>query len=281
MKLDFVKQHGCGNDYIYVNGFVYDIENPSETAKTLSDRHFGIGADGLIIVCPSAVCDAKMRMFNADGSEGKMCGNGIRCAAKFAYDSGICRKNIMRIETLSGVKTVRLEFSGGDVVGATVDMGAAVFAAEQIPAAAAGEIVARKVALAGREHEITCVSMGNPHCVIFVPADFDLWGFDIEKEGAPIERDAFFPEGVNVEFVRQIDKAHLQMRVWERGSGETFACGTGACASAAAAVRLGLCPKDTDISVELRGGTLVINVAEDGVSLQGNAVMVFSGSVEI
>ncbi len=281
MKLDFVKQHGCGNDYIYVNGFVYDIENPSETAKTLSDRHFGIGADGLIIVCPSAVCDAKMRMFNADGSEGKMCGNGIRCAAKFAYDSGICRKNIMRIETLSGVKTVRLEFSGGDVVGATVDMGAAVFAAEQIPAAAAGEIVARKVALAGREREITCVSMGNPHCVIFVPADFDLWGFDIEKEGAPIERDAFFPEGVNVEFVRQIDKAHLQMRVWERGSGETFACGTGACASAAAAVRLGLCPKDTDISVELRGGTLVINVAEDGVSLQGNAVMVFSGSVEI
>ena len=281
MKLDFVKQHGCGNDYIYVNGFVYDIENPSETAKTLSDRHFGIGADGLIIVCPSAVCDAKMRMFNADGSEGKMCGNGIRCAAKFAYDSGICRKNIMRIETLSGVKTVRLEFSGGEVVGATVDMGAAVFAAEQIPAAAAGEIVARKVALAGREREITCVSMGNPHCVIFVPTDFDLWGFDIEKEGAPIERDAFFPEGVNVEFVRQIDKAHLQMRVWERGSGETFACGTGACASAAAAVRLGLCPKDTDISVELRGGTLVINVAEDGVSLQGNAVMVFSGSVEI
>ena len=281
MKLDFVKQHGCGNDYIYVNGFVYDIENPSETAKTLSDRHFGIGADGLIIVCPSAVCDAKMRMFNADGSEGKMCGNGIRCAAKFAYDSGICRKNIMRIETLSGVKTVRLEFSGGEVVGATVDMGAAVFAAEQIPVAAAGEIVARKVALAGREREITCVSMGNPHCVIFVPADFDLWGFDIEKEGAPIERDAFFPEGVNVEFVRQIDKAHLQMRVWERGSGETFACGTGACASAAAAVRLGLCPKDTDISVELRGGTLVINVAEDGVSLQGNAVMVFSGSVEI
>lgn len=281
MKLDFVKQHGCGNDYIYVNGFVYDIENPSETAKTLSDRHFGIGADGLIIVCPSAVCDAKMRMFNADGSEGKMCGNGIRCAAKFAYDSGICRKNIMRIETLSGVKTVRLKFSGGEVVGATVDMGAAVFAAEQIPAAAAGEIVARKVALAGREREITCVSMGNPHCVIFVPADFDLWGFDIEKEGAPIERDAFFPEGVNVEFVRQIDKSHLQMRVWERGSGETFACGTGACASAAAAVRLGLCPKDTDISVELRGGTLVINVAEDGVSLQGNAVMVFSGSVEI
>lgn len=281
MKLDFVKQHGCGNDYIYVNGFVYDIENPSETAKTLSDRHFGIGADGLIIVCPSAVCDAKMRMFNADGSEGKMCGNGIRCAAKFAYDSGICRKNIMRIETLSGVKTVRLEFSGGEVVGATVDMGAAVFAAEQIPAAAAGEIVARKVALAGREREITCVSMGNPHCVIFVPADFDLWGFDIEKEGAPIECDAFFPDGVNVEFVRQIDKSHLQMRVWERGSGETFACGTGACASAAAAVRLGLCPKDTDISVELRGGTLVINVAEDGVSLQGNAVMVFSGSVEI
>ncbi len=281
MKLDFVKQHGCGNDYIYVNGFVYDIENPSETAKTLSDRHFGIGADGLIIVCPSAVCDAKMRMFNADGSEGKMCGNGIRCAAKFAYDSGICRKNIMRIETLSGVKTVRLEFSGGEVVGATVDMGAAVFAAEQIPAAAAGEIIARNVALAGREREITCVSMGNPHCVIFVPADFDLWGFDIEKEGAPIECDAFFPEGVNVEFVRQIDKSHLQMRVWERGSGETFACGTGACASAAAAVRLGLCPKDTDISVELRGGTLVINVAEDGVSLQGNAVMVFSGSVEI
>ena len=176
---------------------------------------------------------------------------------------------------------MRLEFSGGEVVGATVDMGAAVFAAEQIPAAAAGEIVARKVALAGREREITCVSMGNPHCVIFVPADFDLWGFDIEKEGAPIERDAFFPEGVNVEFVRQIDKSHLQMRVWERGSGETFACGTGACASAAAAVRLGLCPKDTDISVELRGGTLVINVAEDGVSLQGNAVMVFSGSVEI
>lgn len=281
MKLDFVKQHGCGNDYIYVNGFVYDIESPSEAAKTLSDRHFGIGADGLIIVCPSAVCDAKMRMFNADGSEGKMCGNGIRCAAKFAYDSGICRKNIMRIETLSGVKTVRLEFSGGEVVGATVDMGAAVFTAEQIPAAAAGEIVARKVTLAGREREITCVSMGNPHCVIFVPADFDLWGFDIEKEGAPIERDAFFPEGVNVEFVRQVDREHLQMRVWERGSGETFACGTGACASAAAAVRLGLCPKDTDISVELRGGTLVINVAKDGVSLQGNAVKVFSGSVEI
>ena len=281
MKIHFTKMHGIGNDYIYINcmgGMDFD---PSDLAVKMSPRHFSVGADGVVCICSSEYADARMRMFNADGSEGKMCGNGIRCAAKFAYDSGICRKNIMRIETLSGVKTVRLEFSGGDVVGATVDMGAAVFAAEQIPAAAAGEIVARKVALAGREREITCVSMGNPHCVIFVPADFDLWGFDIEKEGAPIERDAFFPEGVNVEFVRQIDKAHLQMRVWERGSGETFACGTGACASAAAAVRLGLCPKDTDISVELRGGTLVINVAEDGVSLQGNAVMVFSGSVEI
>ncbi len=283
MILEFAKMHGCGNDYIYVNGFTQTIPNPSEASVKLSDRHFSIGGDGLIMVCPSDVADAKMKMYNADGSEGKMCGNGIRCVAKFVHDNGICDKDTLRIETLSGVKAIRLFGDGKNVNSASVDMGKPEFSPELIPVKTADSqpVINRELLIGGKKWTVTCVSMGNPHCVIFVPADFDLWGFDIEKEGRPIECDAVFPEKVNVEFVKKTGDNSFEMRVWERGSGETFACGTGACATVAAAVKNGLCAMDADISVKLRGGTLTINYSDDGIKMTGEAVTAFCGRVEI
>ena len=282
MSLNFTKMHGCGNDYVYVNGFEYDIENPNELAVTVSDRHFGIGADGLIIVCPSSVADAKMRMFNADGSEGKMCGNGIRCVARFVHDNKISLNNPLKIETLSGIKTIDLHFDGEDC-SASVDMGIPVYEPALIPVIDNGDkpIINKKVFVGGEERTITCVSMGNPHCVIFVPDDFDIWNFDIEAVGKKIENDKIFPEKVNTEFIKKIDDTHLEMRVWERGSGETFACGTGACASVAAACKCGLCEMDTDVTVTLRGGDLKICYGQNGITMTGGAVTVFSGSINI
>lgn len=280
MLLNFTKMHGCGNDYIYVNGFEQNLENPGETAIKLSRRHFSIGADGLIMICPSDVADAKMKMYNADGSEGKMCGNGVRCVAKYVYDSGICRSNPLKIETLSGIKTVRLFIENGKVSRASVDMGAPEFAPDRVPVLSDEPVIGREMLVGGSLQKITCVSMGNPHCVIFVPDDFDLWNFEIEKIGSKIENDSLFPEKVNTEFVKRISDTHLEMRVWERGSGETFACGTGACASVAAACMNRLCPKNTDITVKLRGGELVINCGSS-IEMTGEAVTVFDGSVEI
>lgn len=275
--------HGCGNDYIYVNGFSQDIPNPVKAAVELSKRHFSVGADGLIMVCPSEVADAKMRMFNADGSEGKMCGNGVRCVAKFVYDNGISKNNPLKIETLSGIKTVTLCIENGVVCGATVEMGAPSFEPEDVPVITEDgkPVIGKCVTVGGKEENITCVSMGNPHCVIFVEKDFPLWDFDIESVGKKIENDKIFPEKVNVEFVKITDKNTLEMRVWERGSGETYACGTGACASVAASCARGFCKKGDDITVRLKGGELVINYYGSGIKMTGGAVTAYTGSVEI
>lgn len=280
--MKFTKMHGCGNDYIYVNAFEENVDNPNELSKKLSDRHFSIGGDGLILVCPSDIADAKMRMFNADGSEGKMCGNGVRCVAKFVYDNGISKNNPLKIETLSGIKTISLIIKDGEVKGGVVDMGKPVFEPSLIPVKADGdEVINRELTVGGEKRRITCVSMGNPHCVMFMDKDFPLWEFDIEKTGAPIENDELFPEKVNVEFVKKVDDTHFEMRVWERGSGETYACGTGACAVVVAACKNGLCAMDRDIAVKLKGGILTINYSDDGIKMTGNAVTAFHGNVEI
>lgn len=277
---EFTKMQGCGNDYIYFNCFDQRIDNPEGLALNLSDRHFGIGGDGVILICRSKVADAKMRMFNLDGSEGKMCGNGIRCVAKFMRDNGIVDKDEMTIETLSGIMTVSLIRHYGEVSGATVNMGKAILAPHLVPVELEpdenGRVVDRKVNIAGNDYNITCVSMGNPHAVVFMN---NVDSFDIDKVGPEFEHDKIFPERVNAEFIKVIDDHTLKMRVWERGSGETWACGTGACAAAVAAVLNGFCKKDEEISVILKGGTLKIRYTDEAVYLTGDAVTVFSGHI--
>lgn len=275
--------HGCGNDYIYINGFEETVADPSSVAVNLSRRHFSVGADGIIIVCPSAVADAKMTMYNADGSEGRMCGNGIRCVAKFVHDNNISKNNPLKIETLSGIKTVWLHCSSGKVTSASVDMGYAEFAPDKVPVISSdGLPVINKEYLFGDvSYKITCVSMGNPHCVIFVEKDFDLDGFNLKEEGSKIENSSFFPDKTNVEFVKQIDRTHFEMRVWERGSGETYACGTGACGVVAAAYMNGMCDENTNISVKLKGGTLEIIYTPEKIILKGDAQTSFIGRAEI
>ncbi|MFT3951586.1 MAG: carbamoyl-phosphate synthase large subunit [Oscillospiraceae bacterium] len=276
-KLRFTKMQGCGNDYIYFNCFDQKIDNPEGLSIRLSDRHFGIGGDGAILIARSKVADAKMRMFNLDGSEGRMCGNGIRCVAKFLRDNGLVEKDTMEIETLSGVVSVTLKYHYGDIVGARVNMGKAILAPAEIPVKLDGDcVVNRNVTLGATEYAITCVSMGNPHCVTFVN---NVDNIDIDKIGPDFEGDKIFPERVNAEFIQAIDRHTLKMRVWERGSGETWACGTGACAAVVAAVENGLCGKDTDITVKLKGGDLVIRYTDEAVYLEGNAVTVFSGDI--
>lgn len=275
-ELRFTKMHGCGNDYIYISTFDQAITDYAELTKKLSDRRFGIGGDGVIFVCPSDIADAKMRMFNEDGSEGRMCGNGIRCVAKFLYDEGIARKEVLRIDTLSGVKEVRLHFDGDAVTGATVNMGKAILDPSQLPALLEGStVIDRPVEIGGETHRITCVSMGNPHCVLFVE---DPAALPLESIGPVFEHAPLFPERINTEFVRVIDRTHLQMRVWERGSGETLACGTGACATVVAAVENGFCPKGEPITVSLRGGDLQITYTDEHVMMQGPATTVFHGT---
>ncbi|HAM69847.1 MAG TPA: diaminopimelate epimerase [Ruminococcus sp.] len=279
MKLNFTKMHGCGNDYIYFNCFEQEIADPAALAVRLSDRHFGVGGDGVILICPSETADAKMRMFNADGSEGKMCGNGVRCVGKYVYDSGIAAKPEVAIETLSGIKILRMKVEDGIAVGATVNMGAAVLNPAEIPARFDGDTaVSVPLTVGGRDYSVTCVSMGNPHCVVFVDADVNT--LDLPKIGPSFERHEAFPEQVNTEFIRVIDDHTLQMRVWERGSGETLACGTGACAAAVAAVLNGFCPKGEDITIHLLGGDLTIRYTDEAVFLTGPAATVFEGSVD-
>lgn len=275
--LTFTKMHGCGNDYIYFNCFEDPVAAPEQLAVRLSDRHKGVGGDGVILICPSEIADAKMRMFNLDGSEGKMCGNGIRCVAKYVFDHGIVRKKELKIETLSGIKTCTVHERNGKAEAITVDMGKAILTPGKIPVNLTGEaVIGRKVLLAGEEREITCVSMGNPHCVIFGGDPDQL---ELERIGPGFERDPLFPEQVNTEFIQVLDDHTLKMRVWERGSGETMACGTGACASAVAAVLNGYCPKGEDILVHLRGGDLTINYTEERVLMTGEAVEVFTGQI--
>ena len=259
--LEFTKMQGCGNDYVYFNCFDQRIDNPEGLAINLSDRHFGIGGDGVILICPSDVADAKMRMFNLDGSEGKMCGNGIRCVAKFMRDNGIVDKDEMTVETLSGIMKISLTRHYGEVNGATVNMGKAILEPSKIPVTLDGDmIVNRPVDYNGKTYNITCVSMGNPHAVIFTDL---VDALDLEKIGP------------------DIDDHTLKMRVWERGSGETLACGTGACAAAVAACLNGYCKKGDDIKVILRGGELIIRYTDDAVYMTGNCEKVFTGSIEI
>ena len=280
MQLNFTKMHGCGNDYIYVDCRDTGLpEQAAEWSRRLSRRHFSVGADGVIYICPPTLAggDATMRMFNADGSEGKMCGNAIRCVGKYLYESGAARREELAIETLSGVKKLKLYPENGSVSRVRVDMGAAVFDAEKVPVLLpARQIIDYPVQIAGGMHRITCVSMGNPHCVVFENPD----SLDLPQIGALFENAPVFPERINTEFVQKIGERTLKMRVWERGSGETLACGTGACAAAAAAVAQGMFPRGEDITVQLRGGTLTINVGET-VFMTGEAKIVFTGEVEL
>ena len=281
MKLRFTKMHGIGNDYIYFNAIDQKIGDPCELAKKLSDRRFGIGGDGIILVCPSDIADAKMRIFNEDGSEAKMCGNGIRCVAKFVYDYGIvpADRTTVAIDTLSGVKTIELTVENGKAVSAKVDMGAAILKPVDIPMDFDGETcIDQPLRVDGKEYRVTAVSMGNPHCVTFVE---DVDGLDLEKIGPAFENHPAFPDRVNTEFVRVIDEHTLQMRVWERGSGETWACGTGACATVVAACLNGYCQKGEDITVHLRGGDLIIRYTDETVVMTGSATTVFEGTVEV
>lgn len=275
MKLRFTKMHGCGNDYVYVNCFEEEVKDPVSLSIAISDRHFGVGGDGLVLICPSDRADAKMRMFNADGSEGKMCGNAIRCVGKYLYDHGIVRKTTVTIETLSGIKTLELFLKDGKVDSAQVNMGPAILIPSEIPVNLPGEqAVAVPVKIAGEEHTITCVSMGNPHCIVFGGDPYEL---DLPKIGPLFENAPLFPERVNTEFIEVLDDHTLNMRVWERGSGETWACGTGACAAAVAAVLNGFCKKGKDISVRLRGGELTIRYTDEAVFMTGKATEVFRG----
>ncbi len=278
LKLRFTKMVGCGNDYIYFNCMDQKINNPEGLSVRLADRHFGIGGDGAVLIYPSDVADAKMRMFNLDGSEGKMCGNAIRCVCKYLYEKGIVNKKVMRIETVSGVRTVELLWRNGEIKEACVDMGAPNLQPSQIPVKLSGKaVIGETVMVGGARRKITCVSMGNPHCVLFF---HHVDGMEIRPLGEAIERDPIFPERVNVEFVEIIDPRKIRMRVWERGSGETWACGTGACAAVVAAVENGYCQKDKEITVLLPGGELKVRYTGETVYLTGNAETVYEGVVE-
>ena len=282
MKLPFTKMQGCANDYIYLDCRESGVpEQIAELSCRLSQRHFSIGADGIICICAPETPGAhgQMRMFNADGSEGKMCGNGIRCVAKYVYDHGIAHKEELKIETLSGIKTCRVHEKDGEAQSVTVDMGDAILNPAEIPVKLpGGRVVGKNVEVAGGIYEVTCVSMGNPHCVIF---GGDPDGLDLPEIGPKFEHDPLFPQGVNTEFLQVVDNHTLKMRVWERGSGETMACGTGACASAVAAILCGHCPAGKDILVRLRGGDLTIRVEGSRVWMTGEAVTVFEGTVKV
>ena len=275
-KIKFTKMQGTGNDYIYIDCFKNDIKNPDELAKIMSPRRFSVGSDGLILICPSDVADAKMRMFNIDGSEGKMCGNGVRCVAKYIYDKGIAKKETLKIETLGGIKTIKVTQKNGFAETLTVNMGSPEFDAKKIPIVWDEDTLINKpVPINGKEYTITAISMGNPHAVIFCDG---IDGLDLINNGKYFEENPIFPEKVNTEFVEVLDNKTLKMRVYERGSGETFACGTGACASVVAAVLNGYCRKDTEITVKLLGGELYITYNSDGsVYMRGPAKTVYEG----
>lgn len=280
MILKFSKMHGTGNDYIYVNCFEQKVDEPEKLAVTLSDRHFGIGSDGLILICPSDKADCRMVMYNADGSEGMMCGNGIRCVAKYAYEHGIAPKESMTVETKSGIKTLELTVEDNAVTYVAVDMGNAVTIPKDIPVLDDGkDFVKRKLNVGGKEYEVTCVSMGNPHAVIFTQG---IDNIDLEKTGPLFEHFELFPQQINTEFVEVIDRHNLKMRVWERGSGETMSCGTGTCAVTVAAVLNGYCDRDEEITVKIRGGELKDTYLSDGrVIMRGTATHVFDGEIQI
>jgi diaminopimelate epimerase len=277
--MKFTKMHGTGNDYIYVNGFEETIENPADFAIKYSDRHKGIGSDGLVLILPSETCDFRMRMFNADGSEAEMCGNASRCIGKYIYDKGLTTKTEVSLETLAGIKMLKL-FKGNDnkIERATVDMGEPILEAGLIPTTIKKDRIINEHQIFDNnlEYNITCVSMGNPHAVIFTQ---NIHQLDLTKIGPSIENAAIFPNRINTEFIEILSVNRIKMRVWERGSGETMACGTGACASVVAAVLNGLTERKT--TVELIGGELAIEWKEvdNHVYLTGPATTVFEGEI--
>ncbi len=279
MTYDFIKYEGCGNDYIYIDCFGSEPtdEDKSKISLKLSDRHFGVGGDGVVFICRSGVADGNMRMFNADGSEGKMCGNAIRCVGKYLYEKRGVKKDVIAIETQSGVKTLKLIVENGLVTAARVDMGKPILKPELIPAKFPDDKAIGVKAALDRERVVTAVSMGNPHCVIFTSG---VEKMDIETPGRIIENHEVFPDRVNVEFAEVLSRHRVRMRVWERGSGETLACGTGACATVVAMVENGLADRDSDVKVELIGGTLTINYDET-VYMTGAATEVFEGRVTL
>ena len=274
------KMQGIGNDYIYVNCFKENVPDPESVSIKVSDRHFGIGGDGLVLIMPSDKADFRMRMFNADGSEGMMCGNASRCIGKYVYDKGLTDKTDITLETKSGIKKLHLNPENGKVKTVEVDMGEAILKPRDIPMNADGDsFVNKPVAVDGKEQNITAVSMGNPHAVIFTVSIDKL---DLEKIGPSYENHPLFPERVNTEFCEVIDSRTLKMRVWERGSGETWACGTGACATAVAAVLNGFCKRDEEITLKLRGGDLKITYRSDNhVIMCGEAETVFEGEINL
>lgn len=279
--MKFTKMHGIGNDYVYVNCFEETVEDPERVSELISDRHFGIGSDGLVLIMPSDKADFRMRMFNADGSEGMMCGNATRCIGKYVYDKGMTDKTEITLETKSGIKKLKLFPENGKVKTVLVDMGKAIIKPADIPVLADGEdFISRKIEVNGAEETVTCVSMGNPHCVIFTDKNVD--DFELEKIGPSYENHPLFPERINTEFANVIDGNTVKMRVWERGSGETWACGTGACATAVAACLNGHCKRDEEIRLMLRGGDLFITYKSDGtVLMRGPATTVFRGEIDI
>ncbi len=278
--MKFTKMHGIGNDYIYVNCFEEEIPaDPAALSRRLSDRHFGIGSDGLILIRPTENGDAMMDLYNADGSRAMMCGNGIRCVGRYVYERGIAKKETLRIDTLSGVKTLRLDVANGTVQSIEVDMGEPVLEPASIPVLLPGErAVSVPVEMGDDVFSVTCVSMGNPHCVLFVE---DVDALDLEELGPRFEWNPLFPQGVNTEFIQPLPDGSLKMRVWERGSGETWACGTGACASVVAACLCGKAERQS--VVHLRGGDLSIHWREeDGhVMMRGPAAFVFDGEIDL
>ncbi len=276
--MKFTKMHGCGNDYVYVNCFEEVVENPNELSIAVSNRHFGIGSDGLVLICPSEVADCKMRMFNPDGSESEMCGNAIRCVSKYVHDRKVIDKTTITVETLAGIKTIEIKTNDkGEAEMMTVDMGEPILSPEQIPVVADGEPVkGLELPSLDKKFDFTCVSMGNPHAVTFI--DTPVKDFQVEKYGPVLEVNEHFPRKANIEFVEVVDDSHLKMRVWERGTGETLACGTGTCATVVASNINGIC-KRGKVEVELVGGNLTIEWSEkdNHVYMTGPAEFSFDG----
>ena len=312
--IKFTKMHGLGNDYVYIDAINQKIENESSLAKFVSNRHFGIGSDGLILICKSDIADFKMRMFNSDGSEAEMCGNGIRCVGKYVYDNGLTDKTTVNVETLAGIKILKLNVGDdGKVASVVVNMGKPELEASKVPVDVnalveykaayrntykndaklcplavkaldnvENAVINEAILVDGKSYDITGVSMGNPHDIVYLDNDIDITKFDIEKVGPYFENHKAFPERINTEFVQILDRKTLNMRVWERGSGETFACGTGTCATVVATVLNGMCDSK-DVTVHLLGGDLKITWDEESgdVYMEGPAATVFTGEIEL
>ena len=277
-RISFTKMHSCGNDYIFIENFDNSISCPESLCVSLCQPHYGIGGDGIVLIESSSVADVKMRSFNRDGSEGKMAGNNIRCVGKYMYDEGYIRREYISVETCSGIHRLRLFVRDGKVSSVLVDMGKAELSPERIPAVCSKDkMINYPLTVGGKEYLVSCVSVGNPHCAVFCDA---IDALELDKIGPMFEFSPAFPERINTEFVRIVNKNTLRMRVWERGSGETLACGTGACAAVIAACEAGYCDKGSNVTVSLLGGEMTVSYTDEGVTLLGDATEVYRGSFE-